>query len=95
MCSRYDDLAWLDVSYRSGGSAISFGVDAVATHYLNELLANFVMLMVALTMCGVVMMSIKEHNEVIVDVADGGEVEEKRSDSEVVEEVVTVPILAQ
>ena len=55
----------------------------MATPYLNEVIANFVLLMVALPLCGVVMLSIKEHNEVIVDKDENEsqvEIGEKTSD---------------
>lgn len=56
--------------FRSGGAAIAFGVDAVATPYMNEVIVNLVLLLVSLPLTGVVMYGIKEHNEDIADTQD-------------------------
>lgn len=55
---------------QSGGAAIAFGVDAVATPYMNEVIVNLVLLLVSLPLTGVVMYGIKEHNEDIADTQD-------------------------
>ncbi|KAF8909215.1 MFS general substrate transporter [Mucidula mucida] len=53
---------------QSGGGAIAYGIDAVGAPYINELGANFALLMLALPLCGVVIFSIKEHSDVPVEV---------------------------
>jgi hypothetical protein len=54
--------------FRSAGSAAAFGIDAVATPFLNEHLASFCMLLVSLPLIAIVVNSIEETsgNEVIV-----------------------------
>ncbi|KAF9029498.1 MFS general substrate transporter [Hymenopellis radicata] len=66
---------------QSGGAAIAFGIDAVGAPYVNELAANFALLMLALPLCGVVILSIKEHSDVLSDVVEEY-VEETKAPSE-------------
>ncbi|KAF9022214.1 MFS general substrate transporter [Hymenopellis radicata] len=69
---------------QSGGAAIAFGVDAVATPYINEIAVNFALLMLALPLCGVVIFSIKEHSDVVVDVVEEYGDEKKASSEGVI-----------
>ena len=47
---------------QSAGSAGSFGMDAVMTPYLNELLASWIMLLVSFPLAYLVLRTIKETN---------------------------------
>ena len=47
---------------QSAGAAGSFGMDATATPYLNELLASCIMMLVSFPLAGLVIYTIKETN---------------------------------
>ena len=47
---------------QSAGAAGSFGMDAVKTPYLNELLSSWIMMLVSFPLAGAVIFTIKETN---------------------------------
>ena len=55
-------FAGLYKAVQSAGAAGSFGMDAVATPYLNELLASWIMMLVSFPLAAIVISTIKETN---------------------------------
>ena len=55
-------FAGLYKAVQSAGAAGSFGMDAVATPYLNEHLASWIMMLVSFPLAGIVIYTIKETN---------------------------------
>lgn len=47
---------------QSAGAAGSFGMDATATPYLNELLASWILMLISFPLAGLVISTIKETN---------------------------------
>ncbi|TQV93462.1 hypothetical protein V2A60_010136 [Cordyceps javanica] len=54
---------------QSAGAAVSFGMDAVKTPYLGELLISWLLIIVSLPLCGLVLMKIRESNYDVEEVA--------------------------
>jgi len=55
-------FAGLYKAVQSAGAAGSFGMDAVATPYLSEHLASWIMMLVSFPLAGIVIYTIKETN---------------------------------
>jgi hypothetical protein len=71
---------------QSAGGAGSFGMDAVSTPFLNELLASWIMMLVSLPLAGIVIWGIKdtsytEEKTIYADELKTQVVEEKEKES--------------
>lgn len=76
---------------QSAGAAGSFGMDAVATPFLNEHLASWILMMASFPLAGLVLYHVKEtsyteEKTVFVDGGHGGEAESGRDAEEKIED---------
>ncbi|KAH9948043.1 MFS general substrate transporter [Amylocystis lapponica] len=88
--------AGLYKAFQSAGAAGSFGMDAVATPFLNEILASWIMMLVSFPLAYVVLRTVKETNygdEKMVYVSDvqEGKLEEAAADDHSIEKSEMAP----